>query len=158
MFRRALLPGLMIIIASGLTAAAGSGTAIAATPSQACAVTTVIEITHFAFSPPAIPAGQMSTATLTALNCTAQRQQTSETWSGRFAGPGGGIPPGCPAIDPISLGANFPAHGSVSTSVGYSVPLSCAATQLIVTVDINGDNGVLLAQGTAVLEIVASTG
>jgi hypothetical protein len=147
-----------MIIAGGLTAAIGSGTAAAATPAQACAVSTVIEITNFAFHPPAIPPGQSSTAALTALNCTDQPQQTSEIWSGRFVGPSGAIPPGCPAIDPIAFAVDFPPNGAVSTSVRYSVPLSCTATQLIVTADIYGTNGVLLAQGTAVLEIVPAAG
>ena len=105
MFRRALLSGL-VIIAGGLSTVLGGGTAIAGTPAQACAVTSVIEITHFAFNPPAIPPGQSSTATLTAQNCTNQVQQTSEIWSGRFANSSGSIPPGCPAIDPISFGVN----------------------------------------------------
>jgi hypothetical protein len=157
MFRKALLSGLMIIT-GGLSTALGGGMAIAAAPAQACAVTSVIEITHFAFNPPAIPPGQSATATLTAQNCTNQAQQTSEIWSGRFTGPSGGIPPGCPAIDPISIGVNFPPHGAVSKSVTYAVPLSCTATQLIVTANIDGDNGMLLAHGTAVLEIVSATG
>ena len=74
---------------------------------QACAVTTVIEITHFAFSPPAIPAGQMSTATLTALNCTAQRQQTSGTWSGASR-PGRRDPAGLPGHRPDLTRGRFP--------------------------------------------------
>jgi hypothetical protein len=38
------------------------------------------------------------------------------------------------------------------------VPASCTATELIVTADIYGQDGVLLAQGTAVLEIIQVTG
>jgi|HubBroStandDraft_1064217.scaffolds.fasta_scaffold19322_2 hypothetical protein len=147
-----------MIIAAGFTTAIGSGTASGATPAQACAVSTVIEVTNFAFNPSAIPPGQSSTATLTALNCTDQSQQTSEIWSGRYVDPSGTIPPGCPAIDPIAFGVTFPPLGAVSTSVGYSVPLSCTATQLMVTADIYGTNGVLLAQGTALLQIVIAVG
>jgi len=159
MFRRALLlAGLMITLAGGLTAATGSGTAIAATPAPACTTSAIIEIAHFAFNPPAVAPGQSSTGTMTALNCTDQPQQTSEIWSGRFVGPGVGIPPGCPAIDPIAFAVNFSPHGTVSTSVGYLVPLTCTATQLVVTADIHGKNGVLLAQGTAILNIVAAAG
>jgi hypothetical protein len=73
-------------MAGGLTAAIGSVPAVAATPAQACPVSTVIEIEHFAFDPAAIPPGGSSTATLTALNCTDLTQQTTETWSGRFVG------------------------------------------------------------------------
>ena len=142
-------------MAGAFTAAATGGTAAAATPAQACADLTVIEITNFAFSPPAVPAGNSSTATLTALNCTNQTQQTSETWSGRFTGPSsGGIPAGCPAIDPIAFGVTFPPDGTVSHGVTYLVPAACTASELTVTADIYGANGHLLAEGTATLQIV----
>ena len=74
-------------------------------------------------------------------------------WSGRFAGPGTAIPPGCPAIDPISLAANFASHGRVSTHVSYTVPQSCTATRLLVTVKID-KNGRMLARKTAILKII----
>jgi hypothetical protein len=38
------------------------------------------------------------------------------------------------------------------------VPQSCTATQLIVTVTIDGNNGVVLARGQAVLNIISPTG
>jgi hypothetical protein len=141
----------MAAVAGGLMTATASNAA--ATPA-ACATSTVIEIAHFAFNPPAVPPGGSSTATLTALNCTGQTQQTSEVWSGRFAGPNPGIPPGCPVIDPVTLAASFPPHGTVSTSRTYLVPSSCTATQLIVSVNIDGKTGTVLAHGTAILEII----
>jgi hypothetical protein len=153
MFRKALLAALMVIIGSGLTVTAASGTA-AASPS-ACPVSAVIEITSFAFNPPAVVPGRSSTATLTAVNCTGQSQQTSETWSGQWTGPSTGTPPaGCPVIDPVALPVTFPPNGTVSTSITYSVPSACSATKLTVTSDIYGNNGVLLAHGTAVLQII----
>jgi hypothetical protein len=153
MFRKALLAALMIIVGGGLTVTAVSGTA-AASPS-ACPVSAVIEITSFAFSPPTVVPGQSSTATLTAVNCTDLSQQTSETWSGQWSAPStSAAPTGCPAIDPFALPVTFPPDGSVSTSETYSVPSSCTATQLIVTVDIRGIDGALLAHGTAVLQII----
>ena len=91
---------------------------------------------------------------MTAVNCTDKSQQTSQTWFGQWAGPGTGIPAGCPVIDPVALPVTFPANGTVSTSVTYSVPSSCTATQLTVTADIYGNNGVLLAHGTAILQII----
>jgi hypothetical protein len=156
MFRKSLLTGLMIIAVGGLAATAtASESAAAATPATACAVSTVIEITHFAFNPTSVFPGQSSTATLTARNCTNVSQQTSETWSGRFvSATGTGLPKGCPVIDPIALSVDFAPLGTNSTSVGYLVPQSCTATQLIVTVDIHGTTGILYAQGTAVLNIV----
>jgi hypothetical protein len=153
MFRKALLAALMVIIGSGLTVTAASGTA-AASPS-ACPVSAVIEITSFAFNPPAVAPGHSSTATLTAVNCTDQSQQTSETWYGQWAGPSTGtLPAGCPVIDPVAVPVTFPPNGTVSTSITYSVPAACTATQLTVTADIYGNNGVLLAHGTAVLQII----
>jgi hypothetical protein len=153
MFRRALLTALVIIVGGGLTVTAANEAAAAA-PS-ACPVSAVIEITGFAFSPTAVTPGQSSTATLTAVNCTDLSQQTSQTWSGQWSGPiTGAIPTGCPVIDPVALPVTFPPGGTVSTHVTYSVPSSCTATQLSVTVDINGIDGVLLAHGTAVLEII----
>ncbi len=152
MFRRALLAGLMIITGSGLTVTAMSGAAVAST--SACSVSNVIEIAHFAFNPPVVSPGQSSTATLAALNCTDQSQQATEIWSGRFVGPSPGTPPGCPVIDPVAFAVTFPPNGTVSTDVTYSVPSSCTATQLIVTADIYGKDGVLFAHGTATLEII----
>lgn len=145
----------MIIIAGGLPAAAiGSGTADAAALPAACATSSVIEIESFGFNPPAVPPGKSSTATLIAVNCTDQPQQVTEIWSGHFAGPSGGIPSGCPVIDPLSFSAVFAPNSTITNSVGYLVPLSCAATELVVTVDIYG-NSSLLTQGTAVLEILS---
>jgi len=153
MIRKAALLASAIAIASGLMAATTGG-ATAAVPDTSCATSTVIEIQSFAFSPPSVPPGGSSTATLTALNCTAQTQQTSEIWSGRFTGPGVGIPPGCPAIDPLAMPVSFPPNGTVSTHITYLVPPSCTASQLVVTVTIDGRSGVVLARGTAVLMIV----
>jgi hypothetical protein len=153
MFRRALLTGLMIIVGSGLMVTAVSGTA-AASPSVCSVSSDVIQIASFAFNPSAVVPGGSSTATLTAVNCTDESQQTNQTWSGRFVGSSTGIPPGCPVIDPISLPVTFPPNGTVSSDVTYSVPSSCTASQLVVTADIYGSNGALLAEGTAILEIV----
>jgi len=155
MFRKALL-AVLIIAGGGLTVTTGSGTAVA--QASACPTPGVIEITSFAFNPPAVPPGGSSTATLKAQNCTDQTLQANETWYGQFVGPSGGTlgnpPPGCPVIDPIDFAVTFPPNGSVTSGVEYSVPASCTATQLIVTVDIYGTNGVLYAHGTATLEIV----
>ena len=154
MFRKALLTALMIIVGSGLTVTAVSGTAVAS-PSACSVSSAVIQITHFAFNPPAVAPGQSSTATLTAVNCTNHTQQTNEILSGQWVGPSAGTPPtGCPIIDPVALPVTFPPNGTISTSTTYTVPASCTATQLIVTVDIDGNNGVLLAHGTAVLQII----
>ncbi len=154
MIRRTALIAFAVALTGGLTAAATGSATAAVTPSTACATSTVIEIESFAFHPAAVAPGGTSTATLTALNCTGQTQQTSEIWSGRFTGPAGGIPQGCPAIDPIALPVSFPPDGTVSTHVSYLVPPSCTASELVVTVDIDGQ-GRVLAHGTAVLRIIS---
>ena len=154
MFRRTLLIAAMVITPAGLVAAAASGAAAAALPGKApAACSGVIEITRLAFHPPGVSPGHLSTARLTAVNCTGASQHTSEVWSGRFAGPGTAIPPGCPAIDPISLATNFAPRGHVSSHVGYTVPQSCTATKLRVTVKID-KNGSVLASRTATLKII----
>ena len=56
-------------------------------------------------------------------------------------------------IDPISLATNFAPHGHVSSHVGYTVPQSCTATKLRVTVKID-KNGSILASRTATLKII----
>jgi hypothetical protein len=158
MFRKALL-AVLIFAGGGLTLTAASGTADA--QASACPVPGPIEIASFAFKPPAVIPGGSSTATLTAQNCTDETVSASETWFGQFVGPSTGTPgnppPGCPVIDPIAIAVTFPPDGSATSSVGYYVPASCAATQLIVTADIYGSNGVLYAHGTATLQIVRIT-
>jgi hypothetical protein len=154
MFRKAMLIAFTAAVAGGLMASATGGAEAAVRPAVPCATSTVIQIESFAFHPAAVAPGGSSTATLAALNCTDQTQQTSEIWSGRFTGPSGAIPPGCPVIDPIALPVTFPPGGSVATSVTYLVPPSCTASELVVTVDIDGQ-GRVLAHGTAVLTIIS---
>lgn len=153
MFRRTLLLAAMVIMPVGLVAAAGGAAADALPGSTSAACSGVIEITRLAFYPPDVSPGHLSTARLTAINCTGTSQHTSEVWSGRFTGPGTAIPPGCPAIDPIALPANFAPHGQVSSHVDYTVPQSCTATKLLVTVKID-KNGSVLATKTATLKII----
>src|SRR5580704_12805088 len=92
----------LLLLASGAlptTAAAASASAPATSSCRG-----VIEITHLAFNPEAVPPGGSSTVHLTAVNCTAQGQQTSATWLAKFTGGSGGHPVGCPEIDPFSHG------------------------------------------------------
>ena len=158
MIRRAALIAFAVAIAGGLMAATTDG-ASAAVPNTACATSSaVVQIESFLFNPASVPPGGMSTATLTVLNCTGQPQVITETWFGRFTGSGTGIPSGCPVIDPLVMSAALPPYGTGSSHVTYLVPASCTASQLVITVDISGKNGVMLAQGTAVLLIIQKTG
>lgn len=159
MFRKFLLTAAMAAVPAGLVLASGGLAAASANPVPA-SCTGVIQITHLAFSPPEVSPGQLSTASLTARNCTRQTQQTSFVWFARFTGPGIGIPPGCPAIDPLPpQQVTFAPLGKFTTSVGFVVPPSCTATQLQVTFDFD-QNGIVIAQKTADLIIVplAATG
>ena len=138
--------------------AAGTANAAAAPAHSAPApagCTGTIQIRQFAFSPATIIAGQSSTAGLVARNCTGTVQTVSETWFGSFTGAAPGIPPGCPAIDPLPEHATFPAHGQLSNGVTYTVFPTCEATALTVTVEITSSTGTLLAEQSATLAITA---
>jgi hypothetical protein len=156
MLRRSLLVAAMVLAPAGLTAGPASLAAASAPAGHAPASCSgVIQITQLAFTPAAVAPGQIGTLHLTARNCTGTSQQTSALWLGSFAGPGGGIPPGCPAIDPLLLPANFAPHGHLRSSGGYLVPAGCAASQLQVTVEFE-QGGTVLAARTADLTIIAA--
>jgi hypothetical protein len=97
--------------------------------------------------------GGSSTATLKAQNCTGQTISATATWIAQFQGSGGGLPAGCPVIDPIARPATFAPHGTVTQSTGYLVPSGCTATSLHLTVRISA-GGSVLATGTANLTII----
>jgi hypothetical protein len=145
-------------IVSAVVALGCASTVAAATATAAPAVTSTcvssqpIQITSLVFQPPVVAAGQTSQAILSAVNCTDVAQQASAEWLGRFVG-SSPIPPGCPVIDPILLPLNFPPHGQLTSSVGYLVPFSCTATELVVTVEIL-QNGKVVTQASAILRIV----
>ena len=154
--RRSFRISSVVLACAGAVSAAGA-TAAAAAPASAaapaaCATTQTIEISSLAFQPPAVAPGQSSEAVLTAVNCTAQTQQASAEWLGRFVGPAPGIPTGCPAIDPIVFSMTFPPHGVLTDGVGYLVPGSCTATELVVTVEII-QQGRVVTQRSAQLAI-----
>ena len=160
MFRKVLLTAAMAVVPAGLVLAGGGGLAAASASAVPASCPGVIQITHLAFSPPQVSPGQLSTATMTARNCTGQTQPTSVIWFARFTGPGPGIPPGCPAIDPLPpRPVTFAPFGKFAVSAGFLVPPSCTATQLQVTFNVD-QNGVVIASKTADLIIVppAATG
>jgi len=64
-----------------------------------------------------------------------------------------GIPPGCPALDPLALQASFAPYGRYSASLGVEMPPGCTATQLQLTVEFVG-GGAVLAQRSAILTII----
>ena len=153
MLRRSSLVAVMALVPAGLAAAPVGLAAASVSPSRAPASCSgVIQITHLAFTPRAVTPGGTSTANLTARNCTGTGQQTTAIWLGTF-GSGGGIPPGCPAIDPLPEPAAFAPHGQFRSGVSYLVPAGCTSSQLQVTVEIE-QGGTVLAERTADLTII----
>jgi hypothetical protein len=165
MKRSWLRPMAVLLMSAGLAGSPGLAAAAAVAPAAPAAAphphpfcTGVITITQLAFSPPAIPPGQIATANVTARNCTGQAQAASVMWVEQFVGPngpGGGIPPGCPAIDPLPpQPVNLAPYGSYSGSSKTLVFAGCTATALQATVRFYGSGGALLAQRTADLTII----
>lgn len=143
------------VLAAGCASWATTATATAAqvpVMSGTCASSQIIQIEALVFQPPAVAPGQLSQATMSAVNCTAQSQQAGVEWLGRFVGSTPGIPPGCPAIDPLYLPLNFPSDGRLTSSVGYLVTRPCTASALVVTAKIL-QNGTTVAQRSAQLTI-----
>jgi hypothetical protein len=144
----------LLLAGGGATAnAATVGTAGSAGPAVAGLCNGGIRVNSFAFSPPAVTAGQGSAANLVITNCSGNAQSLTETWYGRFSGAGTGIPTGCPVLDPFLRTAVLAPHSVVSASTFYSTFAGCTATQLSVTVTITGPTGTVLAQPVAVLRI-----
>lgn len=158
MFRKPLL---IAVIAAMMPSAAilVAGSANAATTTVCASSSSVIAIEHFAFNPPSVPVGQLSTLNLVAQNCTNQTLRGDTIWYGRFTWPGGGLPPGCPVIDPIALPYSMAPFGLYTANQEYEDPIaSCEATGLQATVEFTaeGYSGVV-AQATATLNIIHPT-
>jgi hypothetical protein len=116
-----------------------------------------ISIDQMSFTPPSIPAGGTSALTVVAQNCTSQVLEGRTTWSGQYTWPGGGIPPGCPAIDPISLPFTYGAGALETITEEEGDPIAgCLATGLQVTVTFTVNNVGEVAEATADLTIVQS--
>jgi hypothetical protein len=152
MLRRLLLLA-VVTAAVPMAAILAPGAASAATAAPACSGTIAIE--QFAFNPSSVPAGQRSTLSLVAQNCTNQTLQGQVISFGRYTWPGTGLPPGCPAIDPVSLPFTL-APGALYTTTGQEGDTfpNCQATGLQATVEFSVSNVGTVAQATASLVIV----
>jgi hypothetical protein len=133
--------------------------AVVAAPADALAAgpvpptcTQIVRITGLAFTPPAVAPGGASAANLALHNCTPSSEAVTATWLGRFVGADGGIPAGCPVLDPLPQRATLGPYGDFHSAVTYTVPASCTATQLQVTVRVQQDTRIL-DQRTAALRI-----
>lgn len=149
MYRAARIVTLFALIAGVAVAVAG--------PAQAsCAGTGSAEIVSLTFDPPAIAAGDSVQATVTAQNCTATALTAQVQWYGRFTGPGGGIPAGCIAMDPLIVPLTLPAGGTGSTALTFRTFASCSATGLEVNVQLRTGSGTADTR-TATVPIRATT-
>ena len=147
------LVAVMVLVPAVLAAGAGLTAASASAGHGPASCAGVIQITQLAFTPSAVTPGGASTANLAARNCTGTSQQTTVIWLGTFSSGGGGIPPGCPAIDPLPEPAAFAPHGHFRSSVSYLVPSGCTSSQLQITVEFE-QGGTVLAERTADLTII----
>ncbi|MFC0437653.1 hypothetical protein [Kutzneria buriramensis] len=139
----------MVLAALALVAAPANALAAGPVP-PTC--TQIVRITGLAFTPPTVAPGGASAANLSLQNCTPGPEVVTATWTGRFVGADGGIPVGCPVLDPLLQKATLGPYGDFHSAVTYTVPGSCAATQLQVTVRIQQDTRIL-DQRTAALRI-----
>ncbi|MEV6010506.1 hypothetical protein AB0M29_27275 [Streptomyces sp. NPDC051976] len=132
--------GATVLLAGGPVAAAAPA-AVTAPPATCSGV---VRINSLAFSPAQVAPGQTSQAALTATNCTGVTQAVTETWTARWgADASGGVPQGCPILDPFLRSVSFAPYTRVTTSTGYLVLSGCTADRLTVTVT--------LRQGTTLL-------
>ena len=151
-----------LLLVAVIAAMMPSGAALAAGTANAATTSTcsgVIDIDLFAFDPPSVPVGEPSTLNLVAQNCTNQTLHGNTIWYGRFTWPGGGLPPGCPVIDPIARPYSMAPGGVYTTDQEYEDPIAgCEATGLQATVEFTaeGYSGVV-AEATATLNIIQPT-
>ncbi|HEY3477658.1 MAG TPA: hypothetical protein VGL02_02060 [Streptomyces sp.] len=146
MLRRLSAP--VAAAAAGATVLLTGGPVMADAPSSATPAPStcsgVVRINSLTFSPAEVAPGGTSAATLKATNCTGVTQSVTETWTARWGSDAsGGIPQGCPVLDPLLRGVSFAPYAHNATSTGYLVFAGCTADRLTVTVT--------LRQGTTLL-------
>lgn len=142
-----------VVSSVGAAAANASAAQVPATAAAWCSSAQTIQISSLTFQPPAVRPGQISAATASVVNCTAQTQQASVQWYGHFvSSTGTTIPAGCPALDPVGFPLTLAPFSSASSSLRYLVPSSCTANGLVVTVSVI-QQGKVVAQRSAELII-----
>jgi hypothetical protein len=148
----------LVRIVAVLAVIGGTAVAVSSPAEAACAGTGSAEILSLTFNPPTIAAGDTVQATMTAQNCTATDHTATVQWYGRFTGPGGGIPAGCIAMDPLVVPLALPAGGTNSTALTFRTFASCSATGLEVNVQLRtDDSGSVPDTSTATVPIGATT-
>lgn len=151
------VPKLLNLAVAGLCVAAGLVLDAPGATAATTSCTGTVQISAVSFSPPVISAGQTSTVTLVAQNCTDQSVRTTVQYQFTWLSPSGtSLPPGCPVNDPVAESVTF-APGATYTSSRFGVTAfpGCTATGERVTVSIFG-NGATLATRTADLALHAT--
>jgi hypothetical protein len=146
----------LVRIVAMLAVIAGAAVAPASPAQATCAGTGSAEIVSLTFDPPAVAAGDSVQATVTAQNCTATDLTAQVQWYGRFTGPGGGIPAGCIAMDPLVVPLTLPAGGTGSAALTYRTFASCSATGLEVNVQLRAGSSTADTR-TATVPVAATT-
>ena len=125
------------------TSVSVTGAGTVATPTAtlqfvpACSAGTGFAVDRLDFSPVAVLAGQLSTATLVLQNCTGQAVTGSTTWVSRLTWSGPGLPPGCPVLDPVGFPYSIAPGATATVTLQLGDPVaSCLATGLLLTVNV----------------------
>jgi len=143
----------LVRIVAFLALIGGTVVAVSSPAQAACTGAGDAEIVALTFDPPAIAAGDTVQATVTAQNCTTTALSARVQWYGRFTGPGGGIPAGCIAMDPLIMPLTLPAGGTNSTAMTFRTFASCSATGLEVNAQLRADSGNVADTRTATVPI-----
>ncbi|MFL6117306.1 MAG: cellulose binding domain-containing protein [Catenulispora sp.] len=97
----------------------------------------VFQVDALDFAPVAVPPGRLSTATLILQNCTGQVVTGSTTWAPRLTWSGPDSPPGCPALDPVTLPYSVAPGAAAAVTLGLGDPVAgCPATALDLAVNV----------------------
>jgi hypothetical protein len=125
------------------TSVSVTGVGTVATPTAtlqfdpACDADIGFAVDRLDFSPAAVAPGQLSTATLVLQNCTGQAVTGSTTWASRLTWSGPGLPPGCPALDPVGFPYSIAPGATATVTLRLGDPVaSCPADDLLLTVNV----------------------
>ena len=132
----------------------GTVTTVSATLQFTGACPNGVVINQLSFSPASVPVGQTSTLTLVLQNCGSTAVQGSTIWISKFTWAGTGLPPGCPASDPVDFSYSLAPGATTTQTLGLGDPISsCQATGVQATVNV-GVNGVTGTAATATANLV----
>jgi hypothetical protein len=147
-------------IALGLSLAVSGPAAAAGRPDThaaplACSTASPLELDGFAFAPPEVTPGNSATADLITTNCSETTLATTETWTGQWLPltAAGGLPAGCPVIDPLARSVTYGPGEELAVNTTYLVPVGCQAAELAVTVRISTSTAATVLTATAYLKI-----